>query len=61
MSMEFTLEKKAKTSGGDKYVCVDNPKFILYFPQTISRKNGQAHPKLIVTVTPPQVKKEHGP
>ena len=48
--MEFVLEKKAKASGGDRYKCVDNPKFVIYIPQTISRKEGNVHAKLTVTI-----------
>ena len=39
----FTLEKKAKSGGGDKYVCETLPEFNIYIPQTISRK-GSAGP-----------------
>ncbi len=51
--MEFTLAKRAKASGGDKYVSKEDPKFILYFPQRISRKDGVVHDTLVVTVSPP--------
>ena len=35
----FKLEKAAKSSGGDKFVCVAQPEFNIYFPQTISRQD----------------------
>jgi hypothetical protein len=35
----FKLEKAAKSSGGDKFVCVTQPEFNIYFPQTISRQD----------------------
>ena len=48
----FTLEKKAKSGGGDKYVCETLPEFNMYIPQTISRKeNGQPSQTLQVTIT----------
>lgn len=57
----FTLEKKAKSGGGDKYVCdrcdrcdsSDNQQeFNIYIPQTISRKdNGNVpHQSFQVTI-----------
>lgn len=44
--MEFMLDKKAKKSGGDKYVCKTDESFIVYFPQAISRKDGQVLERL---------------
>lgn len=38
--MFFTLVQKAKRSGGDKYKSDTNESFVIYVPQTISRKNG---------------------
>lgn len=38
MKLNFELEQKAKSSGGDKYKCKDMDKFTIYFPQEISRK-----------------------
>jgi len=38
----FKLEKAAKSSGGDKFVCESQPEFNIYFPQTISRRDAQA-------------------
>lgn len=40
MKLNFELEQKAKSSGGDKYKCKDKDmdKFTIYFPQEISRK-----------------------
>ncbi len=36
----FKLEKAAKSSGGDKFVCESQPEFNIYFPQTISRRDA---------------------
>ena len=48
-TMSFVLEKKAKNAGGDKYVCNDNNKFSIYFPQTVSRnENGECFQTLNV-------------
>ena len=38
----FKLEKAAKSSGGDKFVCESQPEFNIYFPQTISRRGSTA-------------------
>jgi regulator of replication initiation timing len=38
----FKLEKAAKSSGGDKFVCDSLPEFNIYFPQAISRRNAAA-------------------
>lgn len=43
MSLEFILIQKAKSKGGDKYICTDtdtpftDTPFTIYIPQTISR------------------------
>ena len=50
--MEFTLEKRAKGLGGDRYVCVDNDKFTIYVPQSLSRQDNKPHPKLTVDIRP---------
>jgi hypothetical protein len=47
----FTLEKKAKSGGGDKYFCETLPEFNMYIPQSISRKDGQPCVTLQVTIT----------
>ncbi len=46
MSFEFTfkLEKKAKSAGGDKYVCETQNEFNIYVPQTISRMSRKGIP-----------------
>jgi hypothetical protein len=36
----FKLEKAAKSSGGDKFVCLAQPDFNIYFPQCISRHDS---------------------
>ena len=46
----FMLEKKAKSAGGDKYVCETLPEFNMYIPQTISRKDNTPHQTLHVTI-----------
>jgi hypothetical protein len=40
MKLEFILAQKAKSKGGDKYVCVSDPNFYIYVPQIISRPGG---------------------
>ena len=47
----FNLEKKAKSSGGDKYVCETQPEFNIYVPQNISRDNGKNHETLQITIS----------
>lgn len=37
---KFKLIQKAKKSGGDKYECINDDKFNIYFPQSLSRPNG---------------------
>jgi hypothetical protein len=53
MEYTFVIEKKAKTAGGDRYVCETKSDFNIYFPQTISRKNNIPVETLIVTVSTP--------
>lgn len=36
--LTFILEKEAKNLGGDKYKAKENSDFIIYIPQSISRK-----------------------
>jgi hypothetical protein len=50
--LEFIIVQKAKSKGGDKYVCVSNPDFSIYFPQSVSRDptSENVHQKLAVTV-----------
>ena len=57
-SLIFTLEKKAKSAGGDKYVCSRLPEFNIYVPQGLSRKDNSPVQTLYVTVrqTPPEAK-----
>jgi hypothetical protein len=38
----FKLEKRAKSSGGDKFVCEGQSEFNIYFPQNISRQDASA-------------------
>lgn len=45
--LTFLLEKEAKNMGGDKYKEKDNNDFIIYIPQSISRKNSNKAKKEI--------------
>ncbi len=40
MRYTFEIEKVARSTGGDKYICHDIKNFNIYFPQVISRKDG---------------------
>jgi hypothetical protein len=51
LKLTFTLEKKAKSAGGDKYVCTSQPEFNIYVPQTISRSNNVPKTTLDLTFT----------
>ena len=44
--MIFQLEKQAKKTGGDKYVCLEDENFVIYVPQNISRKDGEVKKEL---------------
>lgn len=37
--LKFVLEKEAKDKGADRYKCITNEDFVIYIPQTISRKS----------------------
>jgi hypothetical protein len=50
-NLEFILVQKAKSKGGDKYACVTDPSFSIYFPQTISRTDDEASARLYVDIT----------
>ena len=50
VTLTFTLEKKAKSAGGDKYVCVDQPEFTIYVPQSIARKENAPAQQLLVSI-----------
>jgi hypothetical protein len=52
VELEFVISQRAKGDGGDKYICSTNPKFNIYMPQSISRKNGVVIEKMQVAVTP---------
>jgi len=47
-SYTFSLVKKASGKGGDKYSCKDDPKFVLYFPQYVSRNSNEDTIKTLV-------------
>jgi hypothetical protein len=46
--LTFSLEKKAKNAGGDKYICEGQPEFNIYFPQSISRATPGGAPVAIL-------------
>lgn len=46
----FTLEKQAKSGGGDKYQCDSIADFNIYFPQAISRTGGKIKAKIVIQV-----------
>jgi len=41
VKLNFVIDKIAKTSGGDKYVCESNSDFNIYIPQKISRPDKE--------------------
>jgi hypothetical protein len=48
----FILNKQAKKAGGDKYICKSNEEFVIYFPQSISRKdNNEAKKELKIEIS----------
>ena len=53
MKLIFKLIQAAKKSGGDKYQCTTDDKFIIYVPQNISRQNSKedANPKEEINIT----------
>jgi hypothetical protein len=51
MSLEFLLVQKAKSKGGDKYVCISDPSFSIYVPQNKSRVGDQPHTKLRINIS----------
>ena len=49
--MYFTLDKRARFKGGDRYVCRSDHGFNIYFPQSISRPNGEeAKPQIKIRI-----------
>lgn len=50
LRMIFHLEKEAKKSGGDKYVSLEDETFIIYVPQSISRKDGEVKKELTIFI-----------
>ena len=46
----FTLSKKAKSGGADKYDCSTIEGFNIYFPQTISRVNNVPVENIKITI-----------
>lgn len=50
-TFRFTLERAARKSGGDRYSCVEDENWNIYFPQEISRVDGdEPLESLLVTV-----------
>ena len=50
--MIFHIEKQAKKSGGDKYVCLTDKNFIIYLPQNVSRDDhGQVKEKVSINIS----------
>jgi hypothetical protein len=41
VTLNFTIEKIAKTTGGDKYICESLPDFNMYIPQKFSRPDKE--------------------
>lgn len=50
MEYKFKLVQAAKKAGGDKYECMTNPDFTVYFPQSISRINGVVRQEIVVNI-----------
>ena len=50
MKVTFLLIRTARGNGGDKYRAMDDHKFILYFPQRITRKDSD-QPREIIVLT----------
>jgi hypothetical protein len=51
MKYKFELEKIAKSTGGDKYICHDLRNFNIYMPQAISRESGKPAEVLYIEVS----------
>jgi len=47
MEYTFKLEKAAKKSGGDKYICGE---WVVYFPQSVSRIDGVTKEVIVIVV-----------
>jgi hypothetical protein len=47
----FNLERPARKSGGDRYECGEDPDWKVYFPQKISRPEGQPIATLVVEIS----------
>lgn len=51
-TLTFTLEKPAAKTGGDKYTCTTIENFVIYIPQSISRKiNNKPSQNLNINIT----------
>jgi len=52
ITLTFTIEKIARTVGGDKYSCDTIQDFSIYVPQKISRPNKEdVHENLKITIS----------
>ena len=51
VDLEFKLDKPAKRSGGDKYICIEQDDFIIYIPQCHSRVDGEPIKKIIISLS----------
>lgn len=49
---QFVLAQKAKSKGGDKYVCASDPSFSIYVPQSRSREGDNVHQNLYIFISP---------
>ncbi len=51
IDLEFKLDKPAKRSGGDKYMCTEQDDFVIYIPQCYSRVDGEPVKKIKITIS----------
>ena len=54
MTLDLVLTREAKASGGDRYeveLLAEEKPWVVYVPQSISRKNGSAEPSLTITIS----------
>jgi len=49
----FVLERPARKSGGDRYLCVSNQynEWSIYIPQSLSRMNNEPAPAITLEIT----------
>jgi hypothetical protein len=54
MTLNLVLTREARKEGGDRYEAElegEVKPWVLYVPQSISRKNGSAEPSLTITIS----------